>query len=600
MRTSSTCVVALIASLSALVIVACGRSDSDDSDSLTGGSAGWDGGVAGKAGKGGSPPTTGGSAGAPPAGGSSGGGGMAGGGGTAGGGGAGGVAGGTGGVAGAAGTGGEPPQCSTAADCPVPANDCIYRECVAGQCKEGYVTAGKALVSQPAGDCQTAVCDGKGGVSQDANAADIPEDSNPCTQDLCEGSSPVHVNQPSGMVCGDSVMCDGQGACVGCVVASDCPGDDNDCQTRTCDSTVCGFAYQPAGTHLPQQVSGDCRAVQCNGSGQSEVVDDAADLPAADVCMTASCEGGIPNVVPSGAGSPCDQKGTVCDGAGDCVECLVAGDCGQETECKKFACTAGSKCDETDLAKGTLLAQQTPGNCLAEQCDGNGGVESVASPTDPQDDSNPCTSDTCTSAGTTVHPPVPTGTPCDSSGGVCSATGQCGAVPSWDPATAGADIELSNGNLTVSGTSATCAGGIDATGSKSSGKWYWEARAQQDKGSHADSCPVLNGIHDKVTGKTLVWYGRYGSFVHSNGLTCSGNAVGVNSGDVVGMAWDADAGTLKYLKNGVLIFDCAVPTGTYFPYANHCNDAQYHCESTANFGAAPFAYPPPAGYSAIY
>ncbi len=174
-----------------------------------------------------------------------------------------------------------------------------------------------------------------------------------------------------------------------------------------------------------------------------------------------------------------------------------------------------------------------------------------------------------------------------------------GSGVTWDPATAGANLALSDGNLSVSGTAGTCAGGVVATVSRSSGRWYWEATASRDGGVSNTNCPVISGVAN-ASGARLGWYGYVGSFLYgSSGLTCNGPTSYVNDGDVVGVALDADAGNVRFYKNGSLVYDCGLPAGTWYPYANHCNDSSYHCRSTTNFGDAPFRYGPPAGYDIL-
>lgn len=42
-----------------------------------------------------------------------------------------------------------------------------------------------------------------------------------------------------------------------------------------------------------------------------------------------------------------------------------------------------------------------------------------------------------------------------------------------------------------------------------------------------------------------------------------------------------------------------IEAGSAYPDVPTVNDAAHHCLGTTNFGASPFAFPPPAGYSPI-
>jgi hypothetical protein len=77
------------------------------------------------------------------------------------------------------------------------------------------------------------------------------------------------------------------------------------------------------------------------------------------------------------------------------------------------------------VAAGTRTATQIAGDCLVNQCDGNGQVVSVNDDTDLPVDGKQCTSDVCTS-GVASNPALPAGTPCTDNGGTgCDGAGAC-------------------------------------------------------------------------------------------------------------------------------------------------------------------------------
>ncbi len=74
--------------------------------------------------------------------------------------------------------------------------------------------------------------------------------------------------------------------------------------------------------------------------------------------------------------------------------CVTASDCaGLGSECATVTCEA-SQCITTPVAEGTLLEQQTLGDCRLDACDGEGGIVAIPAPSD-ADDGLPCTEDAC-------------------------------------------------------------------------------------------------------------------------------------------------------------------------------------------------------------
>jgi hypothetical protein len=209
----------------------------------------------------------------------------------------------------------------------------------------------------------------------------------------------------------------------GCSVASDCPAPSNECQSATCVERMCGAEPKPAGTPATA-VSGNCSLEQCDGSGAVENVADDTDLPVdGEECTQDVCTSGQASNPPEPAGTMCGRNDTLqCDGNGSCVGCVVAEDCGIDSECQTFACNAGT-CETTNTAAGTAIASQSDGDCQILQCNGSGGVESVNDDADLPDDNKPCTEDLCTD-GAPSHPPLMAGTSCGGSL-VCDGSGQC-------------------------------------------------------------------------------------------------------------------------------------------------------------------------------
>ncbi|MFO0587372.1 MAG: VCBS repeat-containing protein [Polyangiaceae bacterium] len=140
-------------------------------------------------------------------------------------------------------------------------------------------------------------------------------------------------------------------------------------------------------------------------------------------CTKDVCDGASVTHEPLSAGAPCSAGGTVCDGAGQCVECLSADTCpGEDGLCQLRTCAAG-KCGLDLFPGGTLLLDQTLGDCREDICDGQGHATTQTNNSDKPDDKNPCTTDTCT-AGVPKNTPKTAGTTCGN-GLQCDANGAC-------------------------------------------------------------------------------------------------------------------------------------------------------------------------------
>lgn len=332
------------------------------------------------------------------------------------------------GAAGTAGTAGDAGNsCSTPGDCPSTGSECVLATCTAGVCGTQNVAAGVATPTQTLGDCHKALCDGQGGIISANDDSDVPDDKNPCTTDGCSNGIPTHNPVAAGTSCGTNLVCDSAGNCGGCAQPSDCPGQDTACQTRTCTAGVCGMSFAPAGTKLSTQTPGDCKVVQCDGSGNAVTVTDSTDVPVdGKQCTSDQCVNGVPQNPASPAGTPCSENGgTVCDGSGTCVPCSTGADCpGTDTDCSQRTCNNGT-CGMHFTAAGTATTNQTPGDCKQNVCDGSGGVTTNVDNSDVPVDGRQCTSDVCTN-GTPSNPPLASGTSCSQSGGkLCDGSGNC-------------------------------------------------------------------------------------------------------------------------------------------------------------------------------
>jgi hypothetical protein len=231
----------------------------------------------------------------------------------------------TGGSAGVEAGGG--PQCSVPADCAAPSSKCKQATCEDGICGTIDLPEGTLPAGQIAGDCRVSRCDGAGNAVGVADETDVPDDQNPCTEDVCTGTTASHSPSAAGTPCGTDLTCNGKGSCVACFSASSCPGTDTECITRTCIASVCGTSQLPAGTVIGDQTPGDCQKNVCGSDGTVNQVADDADVPNdGKQCTTGLCSSGVPSHEPVTAGTSCAETGgTLCDGNGNCVPATSCG-----------------------------------------------------------------------------------------------------------------------------------------------------------------------------------------------------------------------------------------------------------------------------------
>ena len=153
-------------------------------------------------------------------------------------------------------------------------------------------------------------------------------------------------------------------------------------------------------------------------------------------------------------------------------------------------------------------------------------------------------------------------------------------------------ITLSNGNLQISATQ----GHAKSTIGISSGKWY----AEYTQGTGLGMC----GVADKTAaaanylGQTGNGYGYYSSgTTYAPGAAGSSYGASYTTGDVIGIAFDADNGTLVFYKNGSSQGTAftGLTSGPYF----FAVGVDTMANSTINFGQRAFAYTAPSGYKCL-
>ena len=247
-------------------------------------------------------------------------------------------------------------ECVAKADCDdgIVESKCHSFDCVGGACFVSTQPDGP-LPGTPAGDCHVEVC--AAGLYEDqVDNADVPDDSNECTQDVCLNGVPQNPPTPLNSTCGQGglLYCDGAGNCLGCLSSDQCLGG-TECKTPFCDVTNdrCGFVFAEAGTLVSMQVAGDCTKSVCDGSGNVAAQYDPADPgnDGNDCTMDVCTAMGITSFTAAAKGSTCDDGGgVVCDPAAHCVG----------APCPANACPMGTNCVD-----GVCCESMCGGTCNA-------------------------------------------------------------------------------------------------------------------------------------------------------------------------------------------------------------------------------------------
>jgi hypothetical protein len=167
------------------------------------------------------------------------------------------------------------------------------------------------------------------------------------------------------------------------------------------------------------------------------------------------------------------------------------------------------------------------------------------------------------------------------------------SAATWSTTDKGSNVTLSGSNLVAAFTASSNVM-VRATDSRSSGKYYWEITVT--------AAAVLVGI--AKSGATLNNFlgqdANGWAYQPSTGNKITGNVSSsygatFTTGDVIGVALDATAGTLTFYKNGVsqgVAFSGL--SGTFYPAVS--GNTSGTGTATANFGATAFSGTVPSGY----
>jgi len=158
---------------------------------------------------------------------------------------------------------------------------------------------------------------------------------------------------------------------------------------------------------------------------------------------------------------------------------------------------------------------------------------------------------------------------------------------------------LDNGGNTLSAGNLNAAGGVDkltrATFGMSSGKWYCEVTITAVGGSTNIGIANSSASNTSLGNNANSWaYANNGQKV----TNASGSAYGSSftTGDIIGIAFDADAGSLTFYKNNTSQGTAftGLTSGPYFiAFGSNAPTLAF------NFGQRPFTYTPPTSFVAL-
>ena len=174
-----------------------------------------------------------------------------------------------------------------------------------------------------------------------------------------------------------------------------------------------------------------------------------------------------------------------------------------------------------------------------------------------------------------------------------------GQAAFWNPNDKASDITLTNGYLgALKAANNGVASAVRGTFGKSSGKWFWEITVTTITGSINIGIGLLTATLAGALGSDALGWAYRSDGNKFNNNTATGYGATFTTNDVIGIAWDADANSITFYKNGAsqgVAFNTGL-TGTLFPMVSLAN---VNDTILANFGLSAFAFAVPAGFSPL-
>jgi len=158
---------------------------------------------------------------------------------------------------------------------------------------------------------------------------------------------------------------------------------------------------------------------------------------------------------------------------------------------------------------------------------------------------------------------------------------------------------FSNANLTVA-TASGSGGIVFSSMAMSAGKYYWEITLSSGTSSDIGIFKTDATLSSSYLLEQAFGYSYVNNGQKFNNNTGTAYGASYTTGDIIGVAFDADNGTLTFYKNGSSQ-GTAFTSLTNGPYSAAFADTSGIASSTfnANFGQRPFAYSVPSGFTAL-
>lgn len=211
--------------------------------------------------------------------------------------------------------------------------DCMFGTCASGTPVFDAKPAGFVVTMEPIGDCQQIECDGSGKGTTVTQDLDIPVDVGVCFIASCIAGMPTQTPKEQGEIVDDPsigdcqrIVCDGMGNEISVAHDADLPDDTNVCTDDGCVQGVPTYVPVAAGTLVDNGIPGDCLSAQCDGMGSMIIAPNDSDVPSdAAVCTVDSCNAGAPVHTPKPTGTSCGSNNAICHPDGRCDSCADPG-----------------------------------------------------------------------------------------------------------------------------------------------------------------------------------------------------------------------------------------------------------------------------------
>jgi len=272
------------------------------------------------------------------------------------------------------------------------------------------------------------------------------DDGNPCTDDSCDPASGcVHVLSDDGTPCDDGSACTDHDQCLGGVCTGEgiqCPPSPIPCTRYVCQNPLIGCQLEVVPDGTPCDDGNLCTlGEQCQGglclAQVYETCDDG------NPCTTDACKADTGECVHGFNTAPCDDGnactvGDTCDGAGHCLAGTTWLLCDDHNLCTMDSCDPARGCVFTPI--NGLPCDDGNACTIGDRCQ-----DGACTPTGPLfcDDGKVCTVDSCDPARGCVFEPLAAGTPCED-GSRCSIHDYC---DSNGTCVAGQPLNCDDGNV---------------------------------------------------------------------------------------------------------------------------------------------------------